>query len=91
MSKKKKKKELPNPPSPAPVSTPPSQQSLTDLDFDGIEDRIRGDEKLLQEKMQKEKTVRTFEKDMKTAEVDRKLEELRKQLGLQKTTKSPRH
>jgi hypothetical protein len=87
MSKKKKKKQFSNLPSSIPVITPLPPQPLTDLNFDGIEDRIRGEEKLMEQKVQKEKEVRAFEKDMKTAEIDKRLEELRKQLGLEKATK----
>ena len=54
------------------------------LSFDSMEDRIRGEEKLMEEEGKKLKEERSIQKKLQDVEVDRRLDELRKQLGLKK-------
>ena len=66
------------------VPPPASANPTGNLDFDTMEDKIRGEEILLKEDLQKAKTARDLKKKMDDQEVDRRLKELRKQLGLKK-------
>jgi len=85
---KKKKKAQPQTPS-ASVERPrqplPSSDSFVrQMTFDAMEDRIRGEEMLQQEQNKKLKEAQDVKKKLDSVEVDRRLEELRKQIGLKK-------
>jgi len=54
------------------------------MSFDSMEDRIRGEEMLQLEENKKIKEAQEIKKKLDSAEVDRRLEQLRKQLGLKK-------
>ena len=85
MSKKKKRNRPQQPvPSPSPIATPRNEGVTGDLNFDAMEDKIRGDEILLKEDSRKAREAQALKKKMKGIEVDRRLQELRKQLGLKK-------
>jgi hypothetical protein len=87
MSRKKKKLERSNAqaPDPAPSpSVPSSDQFVRQMTFDAMEDRIRGEELLQMEQNKKLKEAQDVKKKLDSVEVDRRLEELRKQIGLKK-------
>jgi hypothetical protein len=70
----------------APSNFPPpqSQSSSVTSNFDAAEDKIRGEELMMQGDLKKTKEVHEVKKALNDQEVDRRLEELRKQLGLRK-------
>ena len=83
MSKKKKKYQQPvsnAPLSPAPQPLPSSDAFVRQMTFDAMEDRIRGEEMLQHEENKKSKEAEDVKKKLDSAEVDRRLEELRKQI-----------
>jgi hypothetical protein len=87
MSKKKKKSQSTVSPGPAPQTAAPlptSDQFVRQMTFDAMEDRIRGEEMLRHEENKKLKEAQDVKKKLDDAEVDRRLEELRKQIGLKK-------
>jgi hypothetical protein len=87
MSRKKKKLKQSNAqaPDPAPSpSVPSSDQFVRQMTFDAMEDRIRGEELLQMEQNKKLKEAQDVKKKLDSVEVDRRLEELRKQIGLKK-------
>jgi hypothetical protein len=90
MSRKKKKdkqQQIPlSTPSTLPRSMPmPSVESIsTTMKFDAMEDQIRGEEMMMEAEHKKIKEARDVKKALDKSEVDRRLEELRKQLGLPK-------
>jgi len=54
------------------------------MSFDSMEDRIRGEALLQQEENKKFKEAQEIKKKLDSVEVDRRLEQLRKQMGLKK-------
>lgn len=85
MSRKKKKNRHPEStynaplaPLASPTVAPPTQN------FDAAEDRIRGEEIIMKGDLQKAKESRQVKKALDDQEVNRRLEELRRQLGLGK-------
>jgi hypothetical protein len=87
MSRKKKKQfPQPSPGLPATPSAPlPSADEFTrQMTFDSMEDRIRGEEMMQEQEHKKLKEAQDVKKKMDDIEVDKKLEQLRKQLGLKK-------
>ncbi len=98
MSKKKKKQKFQPPsapgtgpkpssvplPSPAAPSIPSSESFARQMTFDSIEDRVLGEEQMLLADSKKIKEEESLKKDLKAGEVDRRLAELRKQLGIKK-------
>ena len=94
MSKKKKKQQqqqqqIFSTPKPAPAVVPSAALPSSDdfsrqMSFDSMEDRIRGEEILQQAENKKLKESQEIKKSLDSAEVDRRLEQLRKQLGLKK-------
>ena len=86
MSRRKKKKDRQQQ---IPLSTPPLSMPLPNpvsptMNFDAMEDQIRGEEIMLQQENKKIKEAREVKKQLDKTEVDRRLEALRKQLGLPK-------
>ena len=73
---------------PAASSTQLSSQDPAEvtraIDFDSLEEKIRGDEVLLNEEHKKIKEEQEIKKALDKGEVDRRLENLRRQLGLKK-------
>jgi len=93
MSRKKRRNRDWNPsPPPQPTqpavplaSVPAAPAAVTgNLNFDAQEARIRGDEIMMQEESKKETEARNINKQLDDIEVERRLNELRKQLGLKK-------
>jgi hypothetical protein len=84
MSKKKKKNQpLASTPSTS-QPLPSADQFVRQMTFDAMEDRIRGEEMLQHEENKKQKESHDLKKKVDSAEVDRRLEELRKQIGIKK-------
>ena len=90
MSRKKKKKNI-APQASTPVLPASSSPSLPTPDafsrqmsFDSLEDRIRGEEMLQDQEQKKLKEAQDIKKKLESVEVDRRMEELRKQLGLRR-------
>jgi hypothetical protein len=93
MSRKKKK----HPPSQSALPTTPVSQPLPtpeaftrQITFDNIEDRIRGEERMREEENQKLKEEQDVKKKLESVEIDRRLEELKAQLGLRDNAKTRR-
>jgi len=93
MSRKKRRNRdwtpapAPQPATPAvPLSSVPAAPAAVtgNLNFDSQEARIRGDEIMMQEESKKATEVRNIKKQLDDIEVERRLNELRKQLGLKK-------
>jgi hypothetical protein len=91
MSRKKKKQsssqvEFPSTPVSPPLPTP--EAFSRQITFDSMEDRIRGEERMREEEDQKQKEAQDVKKKFESIEVDRRLEELKAQLGLQSNAKT---
>lgn len=71
-------------PAQTPLSHPDADSVLRQSQFDAMSDTIRGEEILQMESAKKEKQAREIKKKLDKAKVDRKLEELRSQLGMRK-------
>jgi hypothetical protein len=85
MSRKKKKQSSSQVALPyTPVSPPlPTPEAFTrQITFDSMEDRIRGEQKMREEENQKVKEAQDVKKQLESVEVDRRLEELKAQLGI---------
>ncbi len=85
MSRKKKKQSpsqatFPSTPARAPLPTP--EAFTRQITFDSMEDRIRGEDMMREEENLKLKEAQDVKKKLESAEVDRRLEELKAQLGL---------
>ena len=91
MSRKKRTKQN-SPQATTPVrSNPPlptPEAFSRQITFDSLEDKIRGEDVLQDEEQQTLKEGREIQKQLESAEVDRRLEELRRQLGLKNGPKS---
>jgi hypothetical protein len=59
--------------------------STGNLDFDALEDKIRGEELFLKEGLQKAKAERELKKKMDDQEIERRLKELRQKIEGKKT------
>jgi len=70
----------------APSTFPSSSQQASPVtsNFDLTEDKIRGQEIMMKSDSKKAKEEQDVKKKLNDQEVDRRLEELRKQLGLRK-------
>lgn len=91
MSRKKKKQSNVQNPSPAtqiPVSSsaplPTPDEFSRRITFDSLEDKIRGEEMLQQQEQKRAKEERDIKKKLEATEVERRMEELRRQLGIKK-------
>jgi len=84
MSKNKKKKRSSATASVSSIAPLDSETVTRDLDFDAMEDKIRGEEMLMKSDLLKAKEALEIKKKFSETEVDKKLEQLRKQLGLKK-------
>ena len=85
MSRKRKKRsssESTFPSSPARPPLPTPEAFTRQISFDSMEDRIRGEELMRDEENQKLKEAQDVKKKLESAEVDRRLEELKAQLGI---------
>jgi hypothetical protein len=85
MSKKKKKHSssqvaFPSTPANPPLPTP--EAFSRQISFDSMEDRIRGEEKIREEENLKLKEGQDVKKKLESVEVERRLEELKAQLGI---------
>jgi hypothetical protein len=93
MSRKKKKHSSSKVAFPStPVSPPlPTPKAFTrQITFDSMEDRIRGEEQMREEENQKVKEEQDVKKQVESAEINRRLEELKAQLGLKDNAKTRR-
>lgn len=79
---KKKNQDLPAGTPSAPLPT--SEEFSRQLTFDAMEDRIRGEEVMQQQEQKKLKETQDLKKKMNEIEVDKKLDQLRKKMGLKK-------
>jgi hypothetical protein len=89
MSKKKKQKATSQttfPSHPASPSLPTPEAFTRQITFDSMEDRIRGEEMMMEQEQQKLKEAQDVKKKLESAEVDRRLEELKQQLGINAET-----
>lgn len=80
----RKKKAAPIPPSSIPVSPSRSLDPSTvinNLDFDSLEDKIRGQEILDESETRKQREARDVKKKLDQSEVERRLQELRKKIN----------
>jgi hypothetical protein len=85
MSRRRKKNRNQQYSSVPPSYPPPTPQpSAVTSNFDSTEDKIRGQEIMMQGDLKKAKEAHEVKKALNDQEVDRRLEELRKQLGLRK-------
>ena len=83
MSKKNKKSQQQISSTPAtssPQPHPSSESFVRQMTFDSIEDQIRGEEMLQHEENKNLKEAQDVKKKLDAAEVDRRLEELRKKI-----------
>ena len=90
MSKKKKNlssSQVAFPSTPANPPLPTPEAFTRQITFDSMEDRIRGEERMREEENQKVKEEQDVKKQLKSAEVDRRLEELKAQLGINAETR----
>jgi hypothetical protein len=86
MARKKSSKKSPSSPVvPAHPLTPPNV--INDLDFDAMEDRIRGEEIMMHQENQKLREQEKVKKALTEKEIDSRLEELRNRLGTPKKKK----
>jgi len=83
MSKKKKKNRFQQNPSPSPQIPLVPPEPVTG-NFDLMEAKIRGEEIMMKEDLKQAKNAAELKKELDKSEVDRRLEELRRQLGLKK-------
>jgi hypothetical protein len=95
MSRKKKKHQNNFPQTTTPVSSPkpglPSSEAFSrQITFDSLEDKIRGEDMLQEQEQKNLKEGREIQKELESAEVDRRMEELRQQLGLHKNDSKTR-
>jgi len=91
----RKKKKLPSsqvafPSTPVSAPLPTSEAFTRQITFDSMEDRIRGEERMREEENQKLKEAQDIKKKLESAEVDRRLEELKAQLGINAETQRRR-
>jgi hypothetical protein len=88
MSRKKKKQQQsqisPQPSAPPVAPLPTSVEFSRQMTFDAMEDRIRGEEMMQAQENKKLKEAQDIKKQSDEAEIDKRLEALRKQLGLKK-------
>ncbi len=86
MSKKKKKNRFQQNPVNAPqIPLTPMPPALPETgNFDSMEAKILGEEIMMKEDLKKAKEVTDLKKKLDKTEVDRRLEELRRQLGLKR-------
>jgi len=83
--RKNKNQQVPSPQTAQiPFSYSDSESVIQQSQFDAMSDTIRGEEILQLESAKKEKQAREIKKKLDKTEVDRKLEELRDQLGIPK-------
>jgi hypothetical protein len=75
------KKRLP----PSPFGEPDA--FTNDMDFDSLEEKIRGDEFMQDEEFKKVKEEREVQKKIDEIEVDKRLEELKKKIKPNKKTR----
>ena len=66
----------------SPLSVPVN--SVGPLTFDSLEDKIRGEEAMLEQENRKLRESQEIKKKLQESEVEKKLDELRRQLGLPK-------
>lgn len=72
---RKKKTDIP------PVTAPFNPSSALDhLDFDSLEEKIRGEEILIEGETRNQREARDIKKKLEKTEIDRRLEELRKKI-----------
>ncbi|MGH9856792.1 MAG: hypothetical protein ACRD4B_03010 [Acidobacteriota bacterium] len=95
MSRKKKKHQnnRPQVTTPLPSQNPalPSPEAFSrQITFDSLEDKIRGEDMIQEQEQTKLKEGREIQKELESAEVDRRLEQLRQQLGLTKNAPKSR-
>jgi len=83
MSKKKKKNRFQQNPAPS-SQIPLTPQQPETGDFDLMEAKIRGEEIMMKEDLKKTREETDLKKKLDQSEVDRRLEELRRQLGLKR-------
>jgi hypothetical protein len=88
MSRKKKKKQNQESPSTTRPNTGlPTPEAFTrQITFDSMEDRIRGEEIMQEQEQRKLQEAQKIKKQLESAEVDRRMEELRRQLGLESSS-----
>jgi len=72
----------PAPPVPPPPSSVPPENVLRQSEFDRLEDRIRGEDILAAQEGKKAKEQLEIKKKLTDKEIDRRLEELKKKVGL---------
>lgn len=74
-------------PSPPPLPSSQATDSATamnNLDFDSLEDKIRGNEILQDAETRSSREAREVKKKLEAVEVDRRMEELRRKIGAKK-------
>ena len=80
----RKKKTTPLPSSSVPVSQPRPLDpagAINNLDFDAMEDKIRGQEILNESETRTQREARDVKKKLDQSEVERRLQELRKKIN----------
>jgi hypothetical protein len=82
MARKKSSKKISSSSIPAQPLSP--AKVTNDLDFDAMEDRIRGEEILMHQENQKLREHEKLKKALTEKQIDSRLEELRSQLGTPK-------
>jgi hypothetical protein len=92
MSRRKKKRQNASPQTSTQVPSsnvplPTPEAFSRQITFDSLEDRIRGEDVLQEQEQKKDREERDIKKQLDSAEVDRRMEELRRQLGLQNDIK----
>lgn len=66
---------------PAPAKPPFNPATALDhLDFDSLEEKIRGEEILIEGETRSQREARDIKKKLEKTEIDRRLEELRKKI-----------
>lgn len=77
MSPKKKA----TPPAPAPINP---EAAMKDLDFHSLEEKIRGEEILIEAETRSLREAREVKKKLDESEIDRRMEALRNKVGRKK-------
>ena len=72
-----KKKPAAPPPSTAPLNIP---AAINNLDFDSIEEKIRGEEILVESETRRAREAHDVKKKLDQAEINRRMEELKKKI-----------
>lgn len=91
MSRKKKRQQIPQSDPALPRAPLPSSEAFTrQITFDSLEDKIRGEEMMQEQEQKRIKEEQAIKKELDSVEIDRRMEELRRQVGLKNSKKKSR-